>query len=105
MLIVSSRWFPCFYVPFWYGDVGCAVGSPSSLGTSIGLPTSGDVYGHTLVLGTLDCDPCRVQGLSSYSSARIVIGTLGSGSHSFSVGTTKATVQFLATFLSGIINR
>lgn len=74
--------------------------TPTRVRAAVRLPSSGDVDGHTLVVGTLKGEAFRLRGLSSYSSARMVVRTLGSNGGAVSVVTTKATVHFLATCLS-----
>lgn len=86
------------------GAVHCLLSTPSRVGTAVRLPTSGDVDGHTLVVRTLSGKSSMLSGLSSYSSARIVVGTLARNGRIVSVLTTKATVHFLATCLDDAPN-
>lgn len=98
----------CFYdsgggAPCRHGLAGaavqCAISTPTSLRTTVRLPTSGDVDGQTLVLRSLTRNGVLPHGLDSYSSAVIVAHTLSKGPKRVSVLTTNATVHFLATCL------
>lgn len=84
--------------------VHCGLSTPSMIEAAVRLPTSGDVDGHTLVVGTLTQKAAPPYGLSSYSSALMVVGTLTRGGRAVSVVTTKATVHFLATCLDAMRN-